>query len=314
MSRITRRDFLAGSAAVLGTAAGVSTSALAADSDAVAGPGAPIATSRAASTSPAGTVLHAHDIVTLGNTGLKPSRLAIGTGTRSGTEQRAAGLDNFVRMLRHGLERGIRWWETADSYETHSFIRPALKEVKRDEIILTSKTRAKDAASVRADMERFRKELGTDYIDIVLLHCMMDGKWPEKLRGAMDALSEAKQKGQVRAVGCSCHTFEALQAAANEPWVEVDLARINPFGRIMDVEKPEGVPKVVQTLQTMKDRGKAVYGMKILGEGAFKGEQIDKSLEFALNQRFLSGFTIGFSNAEQIDDIIRRIDRLAVKA
>lgn len=303
MDRLSRRDFLGGSVAMLGGATAMR----------AAGNASLAAASQPVPTAPAATVLHAHDTVSLAGTGIRPSRLAIGTGTRSGTEQRSIGVDGLVRLLRHGLDQGVRWWETADMYKTHAYIRPALKAVKRDQVVITSKTQSKDAAGVRADIERFRQELDTDYIDIVLLHCMTDGEWPKKMRGAMDALSEARQKGHVRAVGCSCHTFEALQAAADEPWVEVDLARINPFGRIMDIKQAEEVPKVTQTLETMHRRGKCVYGMKILAEGAFKDDQIDRSLQFALSRPFLSGFTIGFSDPKQIDDIIRRIDRLAVR-
>jgi predicted aldo/keto reductase-like oxidoreductase len=153
--------------------------------------------------------------------------------------------------------------------------------------------------------------MNTDYVDVVLLHCMEDAEWPSKMKGPMDALSEAKARGHVRAVGCSCHTFGALQAAANEPWVEVDLARINPFAVKMDVQAPADVPKIVETLELMKQRGKAVYGMKILGEGAFKGDQIETSLRFALSQPYLSGFTIGFGSKQQLDDLIRRVDRIA---
>jgi predicted aldo/keto reductase-like oxidoreductase len=189
-----------------------------------------------------------------------------------------------------------------------------LKEVKRDRVTLTSKTMAKTAEAVKADIERFRKELNTDYIDICLLHCMTDGKWPEKMKGPMDALSAAKEKGYVRAVGCSCHTFEALQAAADEPWVEIDLARINPHGVMMEVGKPEEVPKVDALLRKMHERGKVIYGMKIVGEGTFKGKQIDKSLEYALSRPYLSGFTIGFNSKAQIDDIAKRIERIQAPA
>jgi aryl-alcohol dehydrogenase-like predicted oxidoreductase len=300
MNELTRRRFME----VLG-AAGVG----AAVERVLAGQTPASARSEDAASQPATTRPAASDTVALGRTGVRPSRLAIGTGTRSGTEQRAVGMDGFVRVLRHGHDQGVRWWDGADMYQTHPHLRAALKDLHRDEVVITSKTQAKTAEGVKADIERFRRELDTDYIDIVLLHCMTDGQWPKKLRGAMDALSEAKARGHVRAVGCSCHTFEALQAAAAEPWVEVDLARINPFGRIMDVEKAEEVPRVVEVLADMHRRGKAVYGMKILAEGAFKGDQIDRSLRFALAQPYLSGFTIGFSKTEQIDDIMRRIER-----
>jgi aryl-alcohol dehydrogenase-like predicted oxidoreductase len=308
MSELTRRELIRGtlSAAAVGVA-GRLPNAWAADAVQTQPAGT-------ATTQPTATRFHIDDTVRLGNTGIKPSRLAMGTGTRSGTEQRSLGVDGLVRLLHQGLDRGVCWWETADMYKTHPHVKAALKEIKRDRVVITSKTWSRDAAGVRADIERFRQELGTDYIDIMLLHCMTDGNWPKKMRGAMDVLSEAKQKGYVRAVGCSCHTFGALQAAADEPWVEVDLARINPLARAMDVQKAEDVPKVVKVLRTMHERGKAIYGMKILAEGKFKGEQIDRSLQFVLNMPFISGFTIGFSSSAQLDDIARRVERVAVRA
>lgn len=298
MSHFSRRQFLWQAASTAGALAGLKAV------------GAP-------SSQPAGTAtrparFRIDDTVTLGRTGIRTSRLAMGTGTKSGREQRELGVQGLIKLLRHAHDEGVRWWDTADMYKMHDYLRQTLKEIPRDKVVITSKTKAKTAEEMWADLERFRKELGTEYIDIILLHCMTDGKWPEKMRGAMDALSEAKQKGLVRAVGCSCHTFEALEAAANEPWVEVDLARINPFAVIMDVSKREEVPKVVRTLQRMHEQGKAVYGMKILGEGRLKGDQIDESLRFVLSQRFVSGFTIGFGSQAQVDDIARRMDRVRV--
>ncbi|NLE61234.1 MAG: aldo/keto reductase, partial [Planctomycetes bacterium] len=261
MNTIHRREFL-------GRAAGVVGAALA---PGVFGAQATVAPASRPTSAP--SKLKASDVVTLGRTGIKASRLAIGTGTESGAEQRRLGIEGLVRLFRHGFDQGVRWWDVADSYKTHPHVRAALKEMRRDEVTITSKTSAKDSEGVKADIERFRREMGTDYIDIVLLHCMMDGNWPEKLKGAMDALSEAKQKGHVRAVGCSCHTYDALEAAADSDWVDVDLARINPYAAVMDVDGKEEVPQVQQALQRMHQRGKAVYGMKILGAGTFRGDR-----------------------------------------
>lgn len=301
MDPLSRREFIGKSVAAIGLASGWR-GAFGAEPASAGG--------TAVATRPAVVRPHAHDTVRLAKTGVTPSRLSFGTGTRSGTEQRNLGVDGFVRLLHYGVDQGVRWWDAADMYQTHPHLAKALKEIRRDRVVITSKTHAKDGPSMKADLERFRKELDVDYIDIVLLHCMTDGDWPKKMRGAMDALSEAKEKGLVRAVGCSCHTFEALKAAADEPWVEVDLARINPFAKMMDVRSPDEVHKVVEVLETMHRRGKAIYGMKILGEGSIKGEQIDESLRFVLGKPFVSGFTIGFSSREQIDDIAKRIERV----
>ncbi len=299
MQAMHRREFLGKAAAVMaGSVIGPAV---------LGGQSATVQTSRPTS---APAKLKANDLIVLGKTGIKTSRLAIGTGTESGAEQRRLGIDGFVKMLRHGFDQGVRWWDAADSYKTHPLVQAALKETKREQVTITSKTSAKDYKTAVADIERFRREMNTDYIDIVLLHCMTDANWTEKLKGPMDALSEAKAKGHVRAVGCSCHTFDALQAAAASPWVEVDLARINPFAAIMDVEKRQQVPEVLQVLKSMHQRGKAVYGMKILGAGTFNDGRIEQSLQFILQQRFVSAFVIGFSKTAHIDDIVRRIERV----
>jgi len=298
MEKMRRRDLLGGTAATVGAMA---LRALGAETRPAA-----------IATRPAGR-LRAGDTVVLGKTGIKASRLAIGTGTVSGREQAGLGIDVLARLLRYGLdEHNIRWWETADAYKTHPHIAAALKQVKRDQIVVTTKTQAKDYAGAQADIERFRRELGTDYIDIVLVHCMMDPEWPAKLRGAMDALSEAKARGWVRAVGCSCHTLGALTAAANEPWVDVDLARLNPWAVEMDVKRAEEIWKVEEQLKKMHQRGKGVYCMKILGAGTFKPESFDASLRLVLSKPYSSGFTIGFSKSTQIDDIAGRIERIRI--
>lgn len=269
----------------------------------------------AAEPAPAGTrtLLRAGDTVTLGKTGIQTSRLAIGTGTKV-SRQREMGQRGMCKLWRHGLDQGVRWWEVADMYDTHDLVRSTLRQVKRDQVVITTKTMTRNPDGVRDDVERFRREMNTDYIDVLLLHCLTDPDWTAKMRGEMDALSQAKAKGRVRAVGCSCHSFEALQAAMNEPWVEFILARINPFAIIMDVNTPDEVPRVVDVLQTMHDRGKGTCGMKILGEGRIQGDRIDESLRFTLRQPYLDGFVVGFRSLDEFDDLCRRIERVQTAA
>src|SRR4029077_9786675 len=163
----------------------------------------------------------------------------------------------------------------------------ALKHVQRDKVTVLTKSWARDAAAMHADLDRFRRELGTDYLDICLMHCVTEADWTDRYRGAMDVLFEAKQKGIIRAHGCSCHPIEALRAAAKSPWVEIDLARINPIGAIMDADPAT----VVGVLKEMKAAGKAVVGMKILGQGALRTRQ-DEALRYALGLGVLDAFTI----------------------
>ena len=247
----------------------------------------------------------ASDTVTLGGTGIKTSRLAMGTGTvGSGhhSHQTALGVQGLSDLLRNGYDHGLRFFDAADSYGSHPHVAEALKHVQRDKVTVLTKSWARDADAMRADLDRFRKELGTDYLDVCLMHCVTEADWTERFRGAMDVLSEAKQKGIIRAHGCSCHTIQALRAAAKSSWVEIDLARINPVGEEMDADPAT----VVSVLKEMKSAGKAVVGMKILGQGALRNRQ-DEGIKYALSLGVLDAFTIGAESKQEQEDLIRRI-------
>jgi 1-deoxyxylulose-5-phosphate synthase len=249
------------------------------------------------------------DEVTLGNTGIKTSQLAMGTGTvGSGhhSNQTALGVAGLAALLLNGYEQGLRFFDAADAYGSHPHVAEALKHVPRDKVTVLTKTWSRDAASARADLDRFRKELGTDYLDVCLMHCVTEADWTERYRGVMDVFSEAKQKGIIRAHGCSCHSIEALRAAAKSPWVEIDLVRINPIGSHMDAD-PE---TVVSVLREMRSAGKGIVGMKILGQGDLSGRQ-DEALKYALSLGLLNAFTIGAESKKQQDDLIRRIGAAA---
>ena len=247
----------------------------------------------------------AFDTVTLGSTGIKTNRLAMGTGTvGSGhhSHQTALGVKGLSDVLLNGYDKGLRFFDAADSYGSHPHVAEALKHVPRDKVTVLTKSWARDAAAMRADLDRFRRELGTDYLDICLMHCVTEADWPDRFRGAMDVLSEAKEKGTIRAHGCSCHSIEALRAAAKSPWVEVDLARMNPVGAYMDADPTT----VLGVLKEMKGAGKAVVGMKILGQGTLRNRQ-DEALKYALSLGVLDAFTIGAESKQEQEDLIRRI-------
>ncbi len=247
----------------------------------------------------------ASDTVTLGRTGIKTSRLAMGTGTvGSGghSNQTALGMKELPALLVNGYDNGLRFFDAADSYGSHPYVAVALKQVPRDKVTVLTKSWARDAAGMRADLDRFRRELGTDYLDICLMHCLTEGDWTTQYRGAMDVLSEAKQKGIIRAHGCSCHSIEALRAAAASPWVEIDLARINPIGSHMDADPAT----VVSVLRQMKASGKAVVGMKILGQGDMRTRQ-QEAINYALSLGVLDAFTIGAESKAEQNDLIRHI-------
>src|SRR5580698_7989071 len=251
----------------------------------------------------------ASDTVTLGRTGIKTSRLAMGTGTigyNHHSNQTALGIKGLSELLLNGYDEGLRFFDAADSYGSHPHVAEALKSVPRDKVTVLSKTWARDPATARADLDRFRKELGTEYLDICLMHCVTEGDWTERYRGVMDVLSEAKEKGIIRAHGCSCHSIEALRAAAKSPWVEVDLVRINPIGSAMDADPGT----VVTVMREMRAAGKGLVGMKILGQGDMRARQ-DEALKFALSMGLVDAFTIGAENKAEQMDLIARIGRAA---
>jgi aryl-alcohol dehydrogenase-like predicted oxidoreductase len=247
----------------------------------------------------------AADVVVLGQTGIQTSRLACGTGTMGfnhRSNQSVIGIQGLADLLLQGYDRGLRFFDTADSYGTHAHVAAALRKLPREKITVMSKSWARDAAGMRADIDRFRKELGTDYIDILMMHCLTDDDWPGKCRPAMDAISEAQGKGIVRAHGCSCHTLGALRAAAKSPWVQVMLSRVNPIGSHMDADPAT----VVATLREGREAGKAIIGMKILGQGDMR-TRVDEALNYALSLDLLHAFTIGAENRDQQLDLIKRI-------
>ncbi len=254
----------------------------------------------------------ATETVTLGQTGIRTSLLAMGTGshTRHGQSRQAAlpgeGLD---AILRNGYDRGLRFIDTADSYGTHAHVGRALRQMDRAEVTVLTKTMSRDPADVRRDLDRFRRELGIDTIDILLVHCVVEPDWTERYKPVMDVLSELKSRGVLRAHGCSCHSLPALRAAAASPWVEVDLVRLNPIGKRMDAS-PEVVSGVVRE---MRAAGKGVVGMKILAEGALRN-RTDEALRYALASELLDSMTIGAESIAEQDDLVDRIGRLRAEA
>jgi aryl-alcohol dehydrogenase-like predicted oxidoreductase len=247
----------------------------------------------------------AFDTVVLGKTGIRTSRLAMGTGTiGSGhhSNQTALGVKGLSDLLLNGYDHGLRFFDSADAYGSHPHVAQTLKHVPRDKVTILTKTFARDPKSAREDLDRFRRELGVDSIDICLMHCLTEGDWTERFRGVMDVLSEAKENGVIRAHGCSCHSIEALRAAAKSPWVEVDLARINPIGSHMDASPNE----VVGVLREMKATGKGIIGMKILGQGDLRG-RVDDAIRHALSLDVLDAFTIGAESKVEQEGLIRSV-------
>jgi aryl-alcohol dehydrogenase-like predicted oxidoreductase len=253
--------------------------------------------------------------VLLGKSGIRVSRLALGTGTRGWryrSNQTALGTKGFVDLSRHAYNSGITFFDVADTYGSHRYLREAFKYIPREKVVILSKiwTRSNDwleFKGVQAALDRFRKGIGTDYLDIVLLHCQVSPNWTTEMRKACDDLSDAKGKSVILAHGVSCHGIDALKSAAASDWVEILLARINHTGSHMD----DTPGKVMRILKKAHDSGKGVVGMKIFGAGDFiKEEQRETSLKYVLESKNIDAMTIGFENTNQIDDTIKRINRI----
>jgi aryl-alcohol dehydrogenase-like predicted oxidoreductase len=252
------------------------------------------------------------DKVVLGKTGITVSRLAMGTGTNGGgkasNQTRQLGLKGMSDLLQAAYDKGVFFWDSADQYGSHPHLKEALKHIPREKVVILTKTRASTEKEMREDLDRFRTELGTDYIDIMLLHCMMQKDWHQHKQGAMTVLSEARSKGIIKAHGVSCHTFDALKTAAASDWVQLDLARINPAGAVMDAD----VTAVEKVLKQMHAEGKSVMGMKILGAGELTG-RIDECLQYTLAQDFIDCFTIGIENLDQLKDLEKRVPEASMR-
>ncbi len=256
--------------------------------------------------------------VKLGNSAIETSLLGIGTGVHAGnrisflTKQ---DKQKSVALIQHAWDRGIRNYDCADTYGTHGIVAEALAKKNRSEYTLTSKIWVRGGGIPEPErpdanivVERFRKELKTDYIDLVQIHCMVDENWTETQKKQMDILEDLKAKGIIRAHGVSVHSSEAMTDAIKSPWVDVLHARINPYGMAMDKPDPK---EVVELIQQLHKAGKGVIGMKLVGDGNLRNDskKIDDSLRFVLGLGSVDMMIVGFEEPEQIDNYIGRIEK-----
>ncbi len=260
----------------------------------------------------------ATDIVTLGNTGIKATRLAHGTGFNGGGRTSAharLGDESFTKLLRHSLDQGVTLVDAADLYGIHLYVQRALEGVKRENYTLSTKIWPRKefwnspSGGAKEEVDRFRKELKTDVLDICVIHCMTNAAWPQTYERIRDELSEMKQKGAVRAVGVSCHDLGALKVASEHDWVDVIFARINNTGRKASMD---GSPaEVSAVLKQARANGKAVVGMKIFGAGKLVAPaQRDASMKFVLENDLVDAMTIGMMKPDEVSDNLRRMNRV----
>jgi len=259
-------------------------------------------------------------IITLGKTGIKTTLLGMGTGyngyNRSSSITRAGTAESVIR---HAYDAGIRFFDCADAYGTHPYTARALKDIPRENYTLNTKIWLSPGSLPEPErpdanivVDRFRKELNTDYLDIVQIHLMTSATWTDDHKRQMDILETLKSKGVIRAHGVSIHSLQAMEAAAESPWVDVVHVRINPFGILMDSTSPDVVTPVIEKLHKS---GKGVIAMKVFGNGNFRddSEKLDQSLKYVLGLGTVDMIIIGFEKPEQVDNCAERVTK-ALKA
>jgi predicted aldo/keto reductase-like oxidoreductase len=253
--------------------------------------------------------------VQLGSSGLVTTLLGMGTGVHA--SNRTAFLtrqdkQNSVALLRHAWEKGIRFFDCADSYGTHGIMAEAMQSMNREELTLTTKIWVRSGGIPEPErpdadivVERFRKELNTDYIDLVQIHCMVENNWTENQKKQMDILENLKAKGIIKAHGVSVHSLDAMKDALNSPWVDVIHVRINPYGIAMDKPDPA---EVVEVINQLNKAGKGIIGMKLVGNGDFRddNDKIDNALKFVLGLETVDMMIIGFESNAQVDNYLAR--------
>jgi aryl-alcohol dehydrogenase-like predicted oxidoreductase len=267
----------------------------------------------AASNSP-GLTVDPLQIISLGKSGLKSTLIGIGTGfsgyNRSSNITRSGVAESLIRLA---YEKGIRFFDCADSYGTHPYTAAALKIFPRESYTLSTKIWVSQGGIPEPErpdanwvIDRFRKELNTDYLDLVQIHCMTDAHWTDKHKKQMDILETLKAKKVIRAHGVSVHSLEAMEACIDNQWVDVVHVRINPYGEAMDNNDPA---KVIPVIEKLHKGGKGIIGMKLIGAGKFKNEEdkIDTSLKYVLRLGTVDMIIVGFELAGQIDNYIARV-------
>ncbi len=262
----------------------------------------------------------ATDRVEIGKSGVRVSRVAMGTGYQGwerSSNQTRLGQKAFSELMRHGFDAGLNFYDMADLYGSHPFMKNVLKEIPRDKVVLLSTIWVSGGSiftptdRAKPDVERFLGELGVDYLDVCLMHCLEDSGWKKHRARMMDEMSELKRKGVVRNVGASCHDLGALRLLAEDPWTDVIFARINPKAESMDVPTPDRVGEVAEVLKKARKNGKFVVGMKIFGAGALVSQQQrDESLRYVWGNKLVDAMTIGFEKPAQVDDTVAHLTRV----
>ena len=257
----------------------------------------------------------ATDLVNLGKTNVKVTRLAFGTGSMGGQVQRELGQDQFTRLVRHAYDRGIRFFETSESYaEMHKMLGIALQGVPRDSYQLMSKVTTRDGVDPQAKIDELRKLANTEYFDVMLLHFQHTATWPTDTLKWQDGVQEAQSKKVVLVRGASVHGLPALRQVPDNKFLELAMIRMNQKGTRMDAEQydTEGlgnVSEVVTHVKQVRKQGMGVISMKLVGEGTFTNrEDRQAAMKFAFKNAGVNAVTVGYKNTAEVDEAIENLN------
>jgi 1-deoxyxylulose-5-phosphate synthase len=257
----------------------------------------------------------ATDWVTLGKSGIRVTRLAFGTGTFSGKTQRELGLDKFTKLVRHAYDRGIRFFETSETYaEMHRMLGVALKGIPRDTYGLMSKVTTRGGVNPLEKIDELRKLANTDYFDVMLMHYQHMATWPTDTARWQDGILEAQSRKVVVGRGASVHGLPALRRFPGNKWLEIAMIRVNHRGSRMDAEDfntpgPGNVTEVLTHVKQVRKEGMGVISMKLVGEGTFTArEDRQAALRFAFNDAGVDCVTLGYKNVAEIDEAIENLN------
>jgi predicted aldo/keto reductase-like oxidoreductase len=299
MTRVSRREFMGatfGATAIAGAGFLIARHPLAGDSI-VAG-----------SATVDSSVKTPTDRVRLGKSGLTVSLVGVGTGSvgwAHASNQTRLGQEAFTRLMRHALYNGITFFDLADQYGSNPYFRKAMQGVPRDRYVIQTKTDSRDPQKAREDIDRFLKELNTDHIDSLIIHCVTEGDWTTRYRGVMDVFEEAKRAGKIRVQGVTCHSLAALQAAAASDWVQINQVRWNPRGAHMDAD----VQTVGELFRKMRGKGQGMIGMKVVGQGDIvsgsKSLTPEACFRFQIASSAVDSFVVGVEKIDHIDELLR---------
>jgi 1-deoxyxylulose-5-phosphate synthase len=251
--------------------------------------------------------------VTLGKTDTKVTRLAFGTGSYSGMVQRNLGQENFNRLVRYAYDRGVRFFETSDTYDDmHRMLGVALQGLPRDSYRIMTKVTTEDSTDPQKKIDELRRQIRSDYFDILLLHWQHTGTWVSDSRHWQDAVLVAQKRGAVVTRGASVHGLPALRQVPGFDWLQVAMIRVNHNGTRMDTEIADGpglgnVQEVVSHIHQACAAGMGVISMKLAGEGTFNRDDRQKAMRFAFRQANVDSVTVGYKNNAEIDEAIENI-------